>query len=129
MCNVKQFNGEYDCVCCFLPGQRINRVNYYPFDKLYPLKTNQDYIHFSAIADECNKNEPDEKKHQSFFGFFGEAPISKILKVPEEIPFDYMHLVLQGHAKWLLFVSSYSEIILFKMTRLKFPLYPCRILI
>ena len=31
--------------------------------------------------------------------------------------------------KVLLFVSSYSEIILFKMTRLKFPLYPCRILI
>ncbi len=101
VCNVKQFNGEYGCVVCFHPGQRINRVNYYPFDKLYPLKTNQDYINFSAIADECNKNEPDEKKHQSFFGFFGEAPISKILKVPEEIPFDYMHLVLQGHAKWL----------------------------
>ena len=33
VCNVKQFNGEYGCVCCFHHGQRINRVNYYPFDK------------------------------------------------------------------------------------------------
>ena len=56
MCNVKQFNGEYDCVCCFHPGQRINRVNYYPFDQLYPLKTDQDYINFSALVNECNKN-------------------------------------------------------------------------
>jgi hypothetical protein len=69
VCIVKQFNGEYDCVCCFHPGQRINRVNYYHFDQLYPLKTNQDYINFSAIADECNKNESEKKNINLFLDF------------------------------------------------------------
>ena len=28
--------------------------------------------------------------------------LSKILRIPEKIPFDYLHLVLQGQLKWLL---------------------------
>ena len=33
--------------------------------------------------------------------------MSRILMIPEQIPFDYMHLVLQGHTKWLL--SEYFQ--------------------
>ena len=32
----------------------------------------------------------------------GKNPFSGVLKIPDQIPFDYMHLVLQGHTKWLL---------------------------
>jgi hypothetical protein len=32
----------------------------------------------------------------------GFSPIDKVFKIPEQVPFDFLHLVLQGHAKWLL---------------------------
>ncbi len=54
----------------------------------------------SLIADEFDKNETNEKKHQYVFGFFGEAAINKVIKVPKQIAFDYMHLV-QGHSKFI----------------------------
>jgi hypothetical protein len=28
--------------------------------------------------------------------------LSKLLQIPDQIPYDYMHLVLQGHCKWML---------------------------
>jgi hypothetical protein len=100
--NTKQFNGEFGCIACFHPGKRLGRVNTYPFNKHYPQKTNNDYLHYSELADEKNKDIDDESKHISIFGYFGKAPINRILKIPEQIPFDYLHLVLQGHVKWLL---------------------------
>jgi hypothetical protein len=106
ICNVKQFNGEFGCICCFHPGKQIGRVRVYPYEKLYILKTNDDYISYSKIADEINKNERDEKKHKSIFGFFGVSPINYVLNIPEQVPFDYMHLVLQGHSKFLLNVNN-----------------------
>ena len=27
--------------------------------------------------------------------------IGRLIKIPDQVPFDYMHLVLQGHAKWV----------------------------
>jgi hypothetical protein len=35
-------------------------------------------------------------------GVLGETPLSKIFTIPTQIPFDYMHLVLAGHLKWIL---------------------------
>jgi hypothetical protein len=51
-------------------------------------------------------NESDEKKHRCIFGFFGVAPISKVMRIPEQIPYDYMHLVLQGHTKFILNLNN-----------------------
>jgi hypothetical protein len=53
------------------------------------------------MADEVNADIHDEHKHISFFGYFGKSSISDHLNVPNQIPFDFMHLVLQGHAKWI----------------------------
>jgi len=106
ICNVKQFNGEFGCISCFHPGKQIGRIRIYPCDNFYLPKTNDDYLNYSKIADEINKNEKDEKKHKSFFGFFGASPINKVLNIPGQIPFDYMHLVLQGHSKFLLNVNN-----------------------
>ena len=33
----------------------------------------------------------------------------EILDIPSQVPFDYMHLVLQGHAKWLLDHFFFSD--------------------
>jgi len=54
------------------------------------------------MAYEKNKHLEDDDKRISIFGYFGKAPINDILNIPEQIPFDYLHLVLQGHVKWLL---------------------------
>ena len=53
------------------------------------------------MADDVNSGIQDENKHLSFFGYFGKSSISELLNVPDQIPFDFMHLVLQGHAKWI----------------------------
>jgi hypothetical protein len=39
---------------------------------------------------------------ESFFGIKSCSSLSKIICIPEQTPYDYMHLLLQGHDKWLL---------------------------
>ena len=53
------------------------------------------------MADSANKDIHDENKMISFFGYFGKSSIGELLNIPEQIPFDFMHLVLQGHSKWI----------------------------
>lgn len=36
------------------------------------------------------------------FGIVGTSPFIEILQIPSQVPLDYMHLVLQGHTKWLI---------------------------
>lgn len=43
------------------------------------------------------------------YGIMGETPYAKVLKIPEQIPFDFMHLVLQGHVKWIIHHYFYSK--------------------
>jgi hypothetical protein len=43
------------------------------------------------------------------FGIKGQTVISQILDLPTQVPFDYMHLVLQGHVKWLLKAYMYGD--------------------
>ena len=61
-------------------------------------KTNKDYVILSQLAEDTK---------ECFFGIKGKCSMSRILMIPEQIPFDYMHLVLQGHTKWLL--SEYFQ--------------------
>ncbi len=35
------------------------------------------------------------------FGILGPSPLGAIIRIPDQVPFDYLHLVLQGHAKWI----------------------------
>ena len=43
-----------------------------------------------------------EKNKDCIYGIRGNSPFSEILQIPDQIPFDYMHLILQGHTKWLI---------------------------
>jgi hypothetical protein len=52
------------------------------------------------VSEELNRNNLSKTKHD-YFGFYGTSPIDQLLSIPEQIPFDFMHLILQGHAKWL----------------------------
>ncbi len=61
------------------------------------------------------------------FGIKGKSIFDEILTIPDQVPFDYMHLALLGHCKWLLaqmqkkskqftsFSMNYFIIILFKI--------------
>ena len=98
---IKQYNGRFGCIACFHPGRREGASNTYPYDKDYRLKKNKHYVKYSKLADEININK-DKSKLESIFGFFGSTSMDKLLIIPNQIPFDYMHLVLQGHSRWLL---------------------------
>jgi hypothetical protein len=36
------------------------------------------------------------------YGIRGVCAFTGMIELPRQAPFDYMHLVLQGHGKWLL---------------------------
>ncbi len=57
-----------------------------------------------------------DKNVNEFNGVFGESCLSKYFKIPEQIPFDDMHLCLLGLLKWIL-----SQI--FSETLSKYPEY------
>ena len=49
------------------------------------------------------------EKGQPMFGIKGPTSLSKILSLPSQAPLDYMHLILQGHAKWLIRQYFFSD--------------------
>ncbi len=55
----------------------------------------------SEIAATININIFDSKKKTSIFGILGQSPLGAIISIPDQVTFDYLHLVLQGHAKWI----------------------------
>ena len=68
----------------------------------YPNKTEDNYREYAELAEKVNEGITDQSKKRSIFGVYGEAPISKLISIPNQVPYDPMHLVFQGHAKWLL---------------------------
>ncbi|RNA13939.1 hypothetical protein BpHYR1_052366 [Brachionus plicatilis] len=87
--NIKQFNGEYGCIACYHKGlySHMLKTRIYPPQDLI-LKTKNDYEKFSQIAE--NLNEP-------IFGIYGKSCLHHLISIPEQVPFDYMHLVLSGN--------------------------------
>ncbi len=51
------------------------------------------YEKFATIA---------ERDNISVFGVKGRSVFHSLIEVPIQVPFDYMHLCLQGHMKWIL---------------------------
>jgi len=60
------------------------------------------YLENAPLAELLNEGVTDPLKRQHLFGIFGEAPIGKIISIPTQVPFDPLHLLFQGHGKWLL---------------------------
>jgi hypothetical protein len=106
MLNVKQFNGEFGCISCFNsgesagPGVRIYKGS--DFD----VKTTEIYNRLTKKAIQTG---------QVIFGVKGPSVFNSLIEIPVQVPFDYMHLCLQGHTRWLineLVTNSHSEIFL-----------------
>ena len=92
---TKQWNGNFGCVCCFHPGRRIGFTTVYTINSdrnanpEYPLKTNEDYVEYSKVASDLNKDINDLSKMKSIFGYISKSPIDHILKIPDQIPFAF----------------------------------------
>ena len=50
----------------------------------FPLKQTSHYDLFGKYA---------EQKGEQLFGIKGTTPLSKIINLPQQVPYDYMHLV------------------------------------
>ncbi len=114
--NIKQFNGSFGCLTCNHPGESSKNLKKW----IYPYKTKVNIVlyllayfyiifykfflcKFECISDRDYKiyAEAAEKSNAPFFGVKGSNCFIDLLDIPSQIPFDYMHLSLQGHARWL----------------------------
>jgi hypothetical protein len=80
-------------VSVIFSGVAIGRQVYFPFARnVYKLKNHQFYL----------KNAK-QVAYQSIQGIKGPTPLSSILLLPTQAPYDSMHLVYHGHVKTLLY--------------------------
>ncbi len=94
--NIKQFDGEYECLHCFHPGSHLHEYSkrvYLPNAEQENLKSDSSFKQMVKLASE---------KGKCCFGVIGSNPLSAVIDIPSQVPLDYMHLVLHGHTKWLL---------------------------
>ncbi|CAF4307556.1 unnamed protein product, partial [Rotaria magnacalcarata] len=90
--NIVQYNGYDGCGDCFIKGVTIGRQVYFPFsEKVEKLKTHQFYL-------KNNNHTSSRPVH----GKKGSTPLSTILQLPAQAPYDSMHLIYHGHVKTLL---------------------------
>lgn len=91
--NLKQFNGKFGFSVCYHPGQKLCRdslVWIYPYqdENERASKRTHDELELHGNAAEQNNT--------IFFGVKGRSVLLDIMNLPDEIPFNYMHLVVEG---------------------------------
>jgi hypothetical protein len=101
--NVKQFNGKFGCIQCNEPGVFLNELS----KRVYtPPKAAESFIEKDgAFFNKVSKLV--QESNEELFGIKGTCPFTDLLDIPRQIPFDYMHLVLQGHLKSI--TSKFNE--------------------
>ncbi|CAM4821853.1 unnamed protein product [Rotaria magnacalcarata] len=103
--NAVQYNGYDGCGDCCIKGVAIGRQIYFPFsEKTEEPKNHQFYLKNSK-----------HNAHRSIQGIKGPTPLSSILQLPNQTPYDSMHLIYHGHVNALLkfwrniFASGYKH--------------------
>ena len=92
--NMKQFNGKYGCTYCTDEGDVIGRnTRIYPPDAPHISRTTSQ---MDEWADEA------EDTGNAVMGVKGKSVLADYLQLPECLPIDYMHSVLEGVFKSLL---------------------------
>ncbi|CAF4310239.1 unnamed protein product, partial [Rotaria magnacalcarata] len=85
--NAVQYNGYDGCGDCCIKGVAIGRQIYFPFsEKTEEPKNHQFYLKNSK-----------HNAHRSIQGIKGPTPLSSILQLPNQTPYDSMHLIYHGH--------------------------------
>ena len=88
---LKQFNGKFGCPVCHYPGcpqedNHLIRLYRYHSNK-FPLRTATESIQYADTAEETRS---------TVMGWKGRSVVLDIVEIPDQSPFDYMHLVLEG---------------------------------
>ena len=91
---LKQFNGKFGCPVCYHPGRQHDDNHlirlYRHRAKKFPLRTATESIAYADLAEETGS---------AVMGWKGRSVVLDIIEIPNQTPFDYMHLVLEGELK------------------------------
>uniref|UniRef100_A0A1X7UL09 Uncharacterized protein n=1 Tax=Amphimedon queenslandica TaxID=400682 RepID=A0A1X7UL09_AMPQE len=90
---MKQFNGQYGCLYCYDEGEIYNRACIYCPDMAHNLRTNKVFEDLAKKADRAG---------QAQYGIKGKAMLADTIELPQCIPPDYMHSILEGIFKQLM---------------------------
>ena len=88
--NSSQFNGKFGCIKCEHPTVYFNNRTTYPCLPNIELRTNEMYI---------KQVEEAERNQMKIKGIKGYSYLSKWIKIPENVIYDYMHMCLLGTFK------------------------------
>jgi hypothetical protein len=92
--NMKQYNGKYGCNYCTDEGELIAKNT-----RIYP----PDAPHCKRTASQIEQWAKDaEQTGQSVMGVKGKSVFANDIQLPECVPIDYMHAVLEGVFKSLM---------------------------
>ena len=80
--NMIQYNGYFSCFQCLNPGERKGNSMTFKYSKNTPVRTNEIYKVQVQTA---------RRDGAPFEGVKGPCFLSEILKIPDQILFDYMH--------------------------------------
>ena len=91
--NTKQYNGQYGCLYCTDKGTRNNNTHVYLPNESHTLRTKAAFQQCAAEA---------EASGTPVCGVKGQSVLSKQIVLPQCVPIDYMHAVLEGVFKTLI---------------------------
>ena len=104
---MSQFNGHSRCSVCVHPGERIQQgrgnIRVYPCNSRdHPVRTHEQMLLHDTRAERTGK---------LVFGVKGVSPLLRVIKVPDKVLLDYMHLILAGEflRRLNIWLNSQSE--------------------
>ena len=111
--NVKQFNGEYGCNYCLDKGKYVLRRRIYPPNAAHRARKTKDVEEWASKA---------QRIGSSVYGVKGVSVLAPYISIPECVPVNYMHAVLEGVTKSLMnywFDSKYHSYSFYLGTQIK----------
>lgn len=104
---MSQFNGHSGCSVCLHPGERVQQgrgnICVYPYNSRdHHLRTHEQTLLHATRAERTGK---------PVFGVKGVSPLLRVIKVPDKVLLDYMHLILAGEflRRLNIWLNSQSE--------------------
>lgn len=104
---MSQFNGHSGCSVCLHPGERVQQgrgnIRVYPYNSRdHHLRTHEQTLLHATRAERTGK---------PVFGVKGVSPLLRVIKVPDKVLLDYMHLILAGEflRRLNIWLNSQSE--------------------
>ncbi|CAF1331125.1 unnamed protein product [Adineta steineri] len=117
-CNqLVNHNGYYACKKCLFKGSRCpapctKHTLYKWIDFIRRPQQQRTQQHINTCARQISTT------NHNVFGVIGQSPLSSILSIPDQSTFDYFHLVLEIHLRYLL--SKWNDVLKNNTTALTF---------